>query len=282
MRIHYANLSQYTTLKIGGKADVLSVPENLEELVKEINYCQQNKLTYRILGNGSNLLVYDSGVRGFVINLSKCCTHLELTKDNLVKVGAGVNLHDFIRFSIKNNLYGNEYLSSVPGTIGGAIFMNAGTWTDKNLYISDYLVSVTYFDGEAIQQIDKKDCQFAYRSSIFQSQSKWVIPEALFDLPFQPQEVGEKKRKQRLEWSAQNQDIRYPNAGSIFRQGHGRVFNWLKGLRWGKAGWSSKTGNWINNYGQASSQEVMWLIRIAIILHYIILKKADLEIIIWK
>ncbi|MBE9049466.1 UDP-N-acetylmuramate dehydrogenase [Nostocales cyanobacterium LEGE 11386] len=282
MKLFSEHLSKHTTFKVGGPADVLLIPETLEELFKEIEYCRANNTSFRVLGNGSNILVSDDGVRGYVIKLNKCCNHITLTNQNQIRVGAGVSLQSFIKFSIKNNLYGNEFLSSVPGTIGGAIFMNAGTWVDKNLYVSDFLTHVKYFDGSEIKTLTKDECSFSYRSSIFHKHEDWIILEACFNLPFQPSEVGEEKRKQRLEWSILYQDIKYPNAGSIFCQGNGRVFNLLKGIKWKNVGWSEKTGNWINIYGTSSSRDIYFLIKVGKLLHYLFLKKVKTEIRIWN
>jgi UDP-N-acetylmuramate dehydrogenase len=282
MKLFNEFLSKYTTLKIGGPCEVLSMPDNVEELMKDISYCRLNNIRYRILGNGSNLLIDDLGVRGYVIKLNKCCNSIKLTEKNKLEVGAGVLLSSFIKFSLENNLYGNEFLSSVPGTIGGAIFMNAGTWIDKNLFISDYLISVKYFDGVEIKEFNKEECCFGYRSSIFHQNEDWIILEAIFKLPSQPKELGEKKRKERLEYATSSQDLKYPNAGSIFCKGNGKLLRLLMGVRWGKAGWSRKTLNWINVYGKATSNDVYRLITFAKMLHFVFLQKIKVEIRIWK
>ncbi|MEQ8822372.1 MAG: UDP-N-acetylmuramate dehydrogenase [Sumerlaeia bacterium] len=281
-RLENEPLSKHTTLKIGGPAEVLSIPDDLDDLLAEIRHCQENGITYRILGRGSNLLVNDKGVKGFVIKLSKACSELTFEGDGRVICGASVTFQKFIKFCIENDLYGNENLQSVPGAMGGGIFMNAGTWTDKNLYLSDYLVKVKYFDGKEIREIAKEDCRFGYRSSIFQEKPEWVILSAEFKLPHQPKEVGEKAKRDRVEWSKGYQDITYANAGSVFRAGHGRAYNWVKGMKIGGAGWSERTGNWINNYGSAKCSDVLWLIRIVKVLSFLMGRKASIEWIYWK
>lgn len=275
------SLAEKTTFKIGGPAEVYSVPETVPQLLDEVQECRGSGTPLRIIGKGSNLLVSDRGVAGHVVSLEACAGGLEMPAPGMVRAGAGVPLSRFILFCIEENLYGNEFLSSVPGTVGGAVVMNAGTWTDKNLYISDYLLSVEFFDGRQVRELKRDECQFAYRESIFQRHSEWIVLSALFRLPDQPKAVGMEKRRDRLTWSREHQDVRFGNAGSIFYTGHGRIFNLLMGMRLGRAGWSPKTGNWINNYGNASFRNVMALIRIGQLLHAMIGVRARLEIDVW-
>lgn len=274
-------MADRTTFGIGGPVEVFSVPENVAQLLEEVQECRSGNIPLRIIGKGSNLLIADRRISGHVVSLEECASSLEMPAAGMVRAGAGVPLSRFILFCIEENLYGSEFLASVPGTVGGAVVMNAGTWTDKNLYISDYLLSVEFFDGRQVRELKRDECQFAYRESIFQRHSEWIILSALFRLPEQPKAVGMEKRRDRLAWSREHQDVRFGNAGSIFCSGHGRIFNLLMGLRLGRAGWSSKTGNWINNYGNASFRNVKALIRIGQLLHAMIGVRARLEVKVW-
>ena len=128
------NLSAHTTFKIGGQVDVYSIPATLAELKKEIVKCRMTNTRTRIIGNGSNLLLGER-IEGHVISLEKCASNLNADPGGHVIAGAGVRLSRFVSICIENNLYGSEFLASVPGTIGGAVYMNAGTWIDQNLFI---------------------------------------------------------------------------------------------------------------------------------------------------
>lgn len=276
------SLAQNTTFRIGGVADVFSQPECEEVLFGEIANCRSAGTPVRVLGRGSNVLISDKRIHGCVINLEECCGELKIDRDGLVYAGAGVPLSRFIMRCIDADLYGNEYLSSVPGSIGGAVYMNAGTWTDYDLYISDYLESVRVFDGTAVFSVAKDQCQFGYRTSVFQQRPEWVILGATFHLPKQASAVGKEKRQQRLSWSREHQDVRYGNAGSIFRQLNGHIMGVIMGLRVGKAGWSPKTGNWINNYGGASFSNVSLMVRIAEMLSCCVGTRPSREIVTWR
>jgi UDP-N-acetylmuramate dehydrogenase len=285
-RLENEALEKYTTLKIGGTAEIMSIPDDVEGLLSEISFCKQKRIPYRILGNGSNLLVSDKGVKGFVVKLNKACNKLNLRNANKIEVGSGVMLQKFINFSINNNLYGNELLYSIPGTIGGAVFMNASIVGKENTVasISDCLLSVKIFDGEQIKDIVKKECNFNYRSSIFHKRDSWIILSALFELPSQEKAIGRKKIKERMKRVRQHQDRQYPSAGSIFRGNYSRITSFImKGKRFGKAMYSKHNGNWINNLGGAKFRDVLFLIKMAQVLNFLCsLKKARLEIEIWR
>jgi UDP-N-acetylmuramate dehydrogenase len=280
-RLKNESLRQYTSFKIGGPAEVLSMPDNVDELLSDIAFCEQNNTPYRILGNGSNILVSDKGVKGFVIRLHDACNKIRLINENTVEVGSGVSLQKFINFSIDNNLYGNEPLYSIPGTLGGAIYMNAGA---AKASISDHLVSVTIFDGSEIRTQEKEDCRFGFRESIFQTEKKWIILSAVFELPSQDEAVGLEKKETRMKHVREHQDRTFPNVGSIFNKNYGRIARRImRGKRHGNAMFSKRNGNWIINLGNATSEEVQFLIRRARLVNFFFtLKTAKLEIEIWE
>jgi len=276
-RIYEEPLKNHTTFKIGGPAEVLSIPETENELINEITRCQNERMEYRILGNGSNILVDDEGVKGVVIKNTKTCTNLECD-GNLVKVGSSVSLQKFVRFCVNNNLEGMEYLFSIPGTIGGAIYMNSGRGKKHNLSISDNLTSVKIFDGEKIRNLNKEACQFNYRSSTFHENDDWIILEAEFELGEQPKKIGEKKIKNRMEKVKEWPIYEYPCAGSIFKRKSLLGDYLLNGVVIGDA---KIKGNWILNLGDASFDDVMRLIKLSKILSYLTITKPELEIEIW-
>jgi len=279
MRLFNENLSNYTTLKIGGPAEVLTVPSSEDELLNEIRDCISNGYKYRILGNGSNLLISDKGIKGVVICNTNACLSLEMVDNNKVYAGSSVLLQKFVRFCVDNNLEGMEYLYSIPGTLGGAIYMNAGRGRKSGLSISDKIESVRIFDGNEIKMLAKEDCNFQYRSSIFLEKHNWMVLGATFKLGDQPKDIGQKKIKERMEFVKKTQLRNYPNAGSIFKKRSKYVNRLIKRITRGNA---QLNNNWISNLGNAKYRDVIWLIRIVSFLSYITFTKPELEIEIWE
>lgn len=270
-------LSRHTTFKIGGPARWLKIPESQDELIAEIARCRSSNIPYRILGRGSNLLINDKGFNGVVLKNTKACSDL-LLEGNLLKVGSSVALQKMIRFCVNNDFEGLEYLYSVPATVGGAVFMNAGRGRKHNLSISDRLVSVSIFDGTEVREISKEECQFGYRQSVFHAERDWLILGATLRLKEQAKEIGVRKIDERMEEIKVLQERAFPSAGTVFRAGFraGRI---LRGLQVGGARFS---GNWISNVDNASFQDVVTLIRIGKIVAACMLMRAKLEVEIWE
>jgi UDP-N-acetylmuramate dehydrogenase len=200
-------------------------------------------------------------VIGTVIKNSLACRELEL-EGKYLKVGSSVPLQKLVIFCLKNNLYGMEYLFSVPGNVGGAICMNAGRGEQHKQSISDHVVSVEIFDGQRIEVLSNEQCRFGYRSSIFQKRQNWIVLSALLDLPKQNKEIGFKKIKERTKIVRETQDRKYPNAGTVFKK-HFRQLPEIIGYRIGNAQFSTKTPGWIINLGGATYKDVQRLIKYA-------------------
>ncbi|MEW5895888.1 MAG: FAD-binding protein [Candidatus Omnitrophota bacterium] len=250
-------LSHFTTLRVGGPARYLLIPESKDELIEALLGLNNSGIPYAVIGNGSNLLVHDNGFKGTIILNTVACTDLRAVP--LITAGSSVTLQQFVRFCIKNNKHAMEYLYSVPGTLGGAIFMNAGRGKIHKDSVSDYLASVEIFDGFQCRILTRKECRFKYRWSIFHRYPNWVILSASFDLPFQPRHAGEEKIIERIRLTKKIHDLQYPNAGSVFKTGFYPLKE-LNGLRIGDAKFSEKTSNWICNMGKATSQDITRLI----------------------
>ncbi len=275
-------LSNHTTFKMGGLVKTMLIPETEEELVSAVKECRQKSLPYRILGNGSNLIVSEKGLRRvIVIKNSRACMRLDGEGTN-VYAGSTVKVQSFIRYCVNRGLEGFEYLYSVPATIGGAIFMNAGRGRHKNQQISDGLVHVRIFDGQSVREIPKAQCGFYYRGSIFHTERDWLILGAQFDLKTQPRVVGEQKIRERMEFIKAYQDHKAASAGSIFKKGHPWVFKWVQGLRCGGTCYSRKATNWLVNSGTSKLNEVKRLIFIVKVLNILLLSKAEVEVEIWS
>ncbi len=269
-------LSKHTTFKIGGKTEIF-IPESRDELLEIIDKFQSEGIKYKILGGGSNVLISDKELDFKVIKTTKACKDIKI-EGNTVEVGASFYLPKFVRKIVENGLGGIEYLSSVPGTVGGAIYMNAGRGKKHNKQISDYLVDVEVYDGEKVKTIGENEIEFGYRYSSFQNKSDWIILSAKFNFNSQSIEYGKEKIKERMETVSGN--VRsMPNAGSVFKSGRKLP---LKGLKIGSAKFVSS--NRICNTGNASFSDVYRLIKIAILLHKIVpfLESPELEIEMWK
>lgn len=203
-------LSQITTLQIGGPARQFVTVTTQEELIEAINLANQNNLPYIVIGGGSNLLVADEGINKLVIK-----NEIEgITKVvRFLTVKTGTPLQHLVDYSIANNLSGLQNLSGIPGTLGGAIFGNAGAYGQS---ICDHLREVVCFDGKQIIALQKDECEFGYRDSIFKK-NHWTILEATFKL-----DVGKSKdlRKEADE-ILEKRLIKYPKGikcpGSFFK-----------------------------------------------------------------
>ncbi len=254
-------LAPFTTFRIGGPADFYAEPLDAEDLLSLLKYISDYKKQFCIIGNGSNILVSDEGYRGFVINLEKGFSNLE-HKDGKIICGAGVKLAIFVEFCINHCYGGVEMLAGIPGTMGGALIMNAGAYGGK---ISDYLESVKAIKNNELITIPKELCGFEYRNSILQ---KMIVLEGIFSLPQGNREELSLIRKQLILKRNQSQPVELPNAGSIFKNPEGNYAAkliaecGLKGMKCGGAMISTKHSNFIVNYDRASANDVLELIKI--------------------
>ncbi|MBU2471948.1 MAG: FAD-binding protein, partial [Bacteroidetes bacterium] len=156
-------LNKHTSIKIGGPADLLLLPSDKGDAINLSVYLQQNGIDYSVIGNGSNILVSDAGIREIVINFEQGLKQIKLV-DGLVEVESGVMLARFVDFCIQNGKQGVEKLAGIPGTIGGAIVMNASAYKYE---ISDYIVDVEVVRNGKLIRVKKQDANFAYRTSAF-------------------------------------------------------------------------------------------------------------------
>ena len=280
MEFHNELLSKHTTLKIGGPARKLLVPESEEELLSAIKQCRRETTPFRILGNGSNILVNDDGLDEVIIKNTRACLRLECD-GTMIYAGASVKIQRFVRFCAENDLGGFECLISVPATVGGVVFMNAGRGRYVNQQISDGIISVRVFDGEKIFELRKEECQFRYRESIFHGKPEWVILGATLVLKVQARTIGEQSIQERKDFVKDSQDYSDPSAGSVFKSGRLFVFKRAQGLKVGDAEYSKKSVNWINNRGQAKARDVLKLIKIVKWMNWLTFKKAKEELCLW-
>lgn len=274
-------LANHTWLKIGGIADIV-IPETKEELITLLQNCHSSNREYRILGNGSNLLVSDGRLDELIIKNTEACTSIQVSGSH-VEAGASVMVPQFINTCIQEGLGGYEYLYSIPGTIGGAIFMNAGRGRAYNKTISDNLVSIEVFEDGVVKEIPREQLEFKHRYSTFQEYDNWVILSASFKLPQQDTEVGKRKAKERMD-TVNQRERTLPNAGSVFKSGARLPLNRIppSGLAIGDARFVGK--NRICNDGDATFCDVIQLIKLASWLNCLVppFNKPELEWEIWE
>lgn len=273
-------LKEYTTLKIGGIAKNFYLIETIKDLENIINSIYNN---FYIIANGSNLLINDKKMFENVIYMNKFNKFIN-EENGIFEVSASVKIQELTNFINEKGYGGIEYLYSVPSTIGGAIYMNAGRGKLYNKSLSDYILDVTIYDGEALKVLSKTECNFNYRSSIFKTK-KWIIISARFKFESISIEESTKLKKERIAFSKKYLDSNNKTAGSVFKLCNVRIMNIIRKLNLGwKNGisYSSKTNNWINNNGQGTYKQAKILINIVKIIHRIFFKKIELEYIEWK
>ncbi len=252
-------LASFTTFRIGGPADYYLEPFDKDDVVSLIKYLQVNAFPFMIIGNASNLLISDEGYHGAVINL-ECALEDVRREGDFVVTEAGVHLAKFVDFCVQRGLGGVEMLAGIPGTIGGAVIMNAGAYGGE---IADYLVAVEVLREGDVVWIKKEEGGFTYRRSGF---SRDVVLSARFQLLQTDKAELMRVRRELLIKRNLAQPVNYPNAGSIFKNPSGTYAAklieaaGLKGLRRGGAQISERHGNFIVNTGNAKATDVLELI----------------------
>lgn len=277
------DLSRCTTIKLGGKASLFLEPETEEELIKcIIDYPQ---IDY-FIGGGSNLLINERVFDG-VISLKRFNDSILHTGSGQYNVGASVKLPNLIN-AINNDGYGGiEYLSTVPGLVGGAVAMNAGTGKKEGLSISDYIINVKVFDREegTVHFFNKDECHFDHRLSVFKGCNRYIILEVQFKFKPQTLEISKVLRNDKRAYSKYHHDYSAPNFGSVFSTFNPMILRIAKRLGYGNGNgvhFSKKTLNWILKEGNGSYQEAIYIINRIIKAHKILRKSCKLEVIVWK
>lgn len=255
-------MSKHTTFKIGGPADCFVIPSTVEEAVKVIKIIHKYNMPFTMIGNGSNLLVMDKGIRGIVVNLNERFAKIE-QKKNILRVQCGALMADVSKFAGSCSLTGLEFAVGIPGSIGGCIFMNAGAYDGE---IKNAVKSVTTVtkDGKLVRYT-KEQAQFGYRHSIFQDNGDLIL-EVELELSFGDKEAIEAKMADLTQRRETKQPLELPSAGSTFKRPPGYFAGTLidqtglKGLTVGGAQISTKHAGFVVNIGGATAQNVLDLI----------------------
>lgn len=256
------SLKKYTTYKVGGRAKYVVYPKTVEKLVLLMRILNQYNMNYKIIGNGSNLLFSDKDFRGVLVKLSDI-DNIEIN-GNRIRVGAGYSLMKLSRMAMKNSLTGLEFAAGIPGTVGGAVFMNAGAYKSDMGYIVRSIKVLT--PDYRIIELENKELNFHYRTSFLKTHPKYICLEAIIKLDYGNKQAIEKLMKNRLKRRLESQPLNYPSAGSVFRNPPnmfaGELIEklGLKGMKHGGAMISDKHANFIVNSGNAKSEDIKYLI----------------------
>jgi len=264
-------LASHTTLRIGGPAAYFAEPESEEDLAKLLAWARREGLSFFILGNGSNVVFEDSGYEGLVISMRRFRNDLikmDLDRSQ-VTVSAGVSLARLVRFCQESGLAGTEFLAQIPGTVGGALVMNAGfsRHSGQMSEIGDIVQEVRALqkDGAPVM-LGREDLEFSYRHS---NLDEYLLLEAILKLWRRPKDQIQNEIKANHDFRKTRLDITEPNAGSIFKNPLGphpsagaliEKAGW-KGKRIGGIQISEQHANYFLNIGNATSKDVLQLIK---------------------
>ena len=261
------NLSSYTTIKVGGIAEYFAEPRSIKDFLYLIKWANLNKKRCQIIGAGSNLLINNIFIKGLVVCTRKIKSLTIDSCSGIVEAEAGVMLPTLSNALAKNGLQGGEWAVGIPGTVGGAIYMNAGT---GNLSIAKNLISVEVINNKTREklEIEKKDINFDYRFSSFQKNNLTIISARLHFEPNGNLEQLITKTKNNLKFKTETQPYHQPSFGSVFKNPANNYAAkliddmGLKGFKIGGAEISSMHSNFIINTSSASSKDIYELITV--------------------
>ena len=254
------SMKKHTNFKIGGNADVFVIAKNIEEIKCVIKFSKENNIPLTILGNGSNVLVSDKGIRGIVLQIGLKEIKVEKQEDALVEADAGVMLGALAQVLLKQSISGFEFAAGIPGSIGGAIRMNAGAYGGE---MKDIVKNVTVLNEKGeINILTNEECEFSYRHSRF-TNSKEIVIKATLELPFGNENEIKAKMNEYAQSRKEKQPLNLPSAGSTFKRGSDFITAklidecGLKGYTSGDAQVSTLHAGFVVNLGNATAQDVL-------------------------
>lgn len=253
-------MKKHTNFKIGGNADVFVIAKNIEEIKCVIKFSKENNIPLTILGNGSNVLVSDKGIRGIVLQIGLKEIKVEKHENALIEVDAGAMLGALAQILLKQSISGFEFAAGIPGSIGGAIRMNAGAYGGE---MKDIVKNVTVLNEKGeINILTNEECEFSYRHSRF-TNSKEIIIKATLELPFGNENEIKAKMDEYAQSRKEKQPLNLPSAGSTFKRGADFITAklidecGLKGYTSGNAQVSTLHAGFVVNLGNATAQDVL-------------------------
>lgn len=256
-------MKKHTTFRVGGNADYFVMPQNASEIKAIVELCKTVEMPFYILGNGSNLLVSDAGYRGVIIQIYKEIDHIEVIGET-VKVQAGALLSRVGNAALENELTGFEFAAGIPGTVGGAVVMNAGAYGGE---MKDIIVSATVLTQEGeIVTLNKEELELGYRTSVI-AKNGYIVLEAEYKLQKGDKEAIRARMDELKVQRVTKQPLEYPSAGSTFKRPEGYFAGkliqdaGLRGFQVGGAQVSEKHCGFVINKDQAKAADVMELMR---------------------
>lgn len=259
-----APMKKYTSFKCGGNASVLIIPDSVENLNKIIEFSYSKNVKPFIIGNGSNLLITDKGINGVVIRIGSKLSDIKLVDETTIYCEAGASLKSLCMFALENSLSGLEFAYGIPGTLGGAVYMNAGAYGGE---MKDVLYSVNHIDENGnIGTLEKENLQLGYRHSAY-TENGYVITSAVLKLRKADKKDIKEAMDDKLQRRKDKQPLEYPSAGSTFKRPEGYFAGaliedcGLKGYTVGGAQVSEKHAGFVINKGGATSTDVITLIK---------------------
>ncbi len=257
-------MKKHTTFRIGGPADILFVPSSLDDLRKALSLATEREIPITVIGGGSNLLVRDSGIRGIVIKIDGALDYMSI-EDGRILAGSGTPLSALSRAAAEAGISGMEFCAGIPGTVGGAVAMNAGA---HGSFMEDIILKVRAMGSDGgIKEFAVEECGFGVKSSRFQNELLIITEVEFRAVPGDKEEI-KRRISDYLRSRREKQPLTLPSAGCIFRNpsggGAGRYIDssGCKGLRVGDAQVSELHANFIVNLGSATCQDVLDLIEL--------------------
>ncbi|MBW4829565.1 MAG: UDP-N-acetylmuramate dehydrogenase [Clostridiaceae bacterium] len=256
-------MKNHTSFKIGGPTDIMVIPGSEKELIEGIKICKDNNINYYIMGNGSNLLASDKGIEGVVIKISEEFGDI-VVNDTFIKAESGALLTVVSKKALKNSLTGLEFASGIPGSIGGAITMNAGAYGGE---MKDIVTKVRCLDSDGnVVEYSNEEMEFRYRKSRVEDEGLIVLSVEM-ELEKGDYKAIEEKMRELTEKRTSKQPLHLPSAGSTFKRPEGYFAgkliddSGLRGIRYGGAQVSEKHCGFIVNIDNATSEDVRTLIK---------------------
>ena len=256
-------MMKHTTFRVGGPADYFVMPTSAEEVKAVISLCKEEEVPYTIIGNGSNLLVGDKGIRGVVVQLFKSMNQMELN-GNVIKAQAGCSLAQIANAVAAASLTGFEFAAGIPGTLGGAVVMNAGAYGGE---MKDVLVSATVLDEEGnVETLSAEELELGYRRSIF-NKKNYILLDATMELKEGNEEEIRAYMMDLRQRRVDKQPLEFPSAGSTFKRPEGYFAGkliqdaGLAGFTVGGAQVSAKHCGFVINAGGATAADIVELMK---------------------
>lgn len=257
------SMKNYTSFKVGGPAELFLSPEDAGQTAKLVRFCEKEEIPVFVLGKGSNLLVSDRGIKGAVIYTGKQCG-ISLVNENTVRAQSGASLAQLCTFALENSLSGLEFAYGIPGTVGGAVFMNAGAYGGemKDVLLNSEYVSTDGTSGE----LDNEAMELSYRHSAYENGNLVITAASVRLAPADRNEI-KSTMNDILARRKEKQPLEYPSAGSTFKRPEGNFAGalieqcGLKGVSVGGAQVSEKHAGFIINRGGATAADILSLIK---------------------